>query len=173
MKYSTDKNIENVDNTISQRTGVGQNELVQGWQSMLSHLLDQIAPYMKSSAVVTFQNIVPEERETFEKISNLLEMPDGACGVFLSPSVRNQMMYVNQGLSIPSEALAETDKGVLLFSRCESRNIIINTLLANPPYSASVDVYQDGGLLAGYVYDSIDDCLSSLSDIVFTHLGNA
>jgi hypothetical protein len=49
-------------------------------------------------------------------------------------------------------------------------NLIINALLAKPPYTPAIDVYDDGQLLAGYVYNTIDECIGDLTKVLQIHL---
>ena len=49
-------------------------------------------------------------------------------------------------------------------------SVVVNALLAKPPFTPAVDVYDDGQLLAGYVYYTIEECIGGLSDIFRTHL---
>jgi hypothetical protein len=72
---------------------------------------------------------------------------------------------------VPEAELQPKDDGVLLFSRPSSHAIIINSLLAHSPYAPAIDVYDQGSLLAGYVFKSIDECLDSISHIIDTYLG--
>ena len=166
-----DQNSASADATISERVGFGSNALVQGWQEMLGRLLKQLSPYLKRSRIITFAHLTDPEKQCFESIVSKVHLPSCACGVFISPSARNQMMYTNRGLEIPEEAQTAADDGVILFSNPDAGDTIINVLLAHPPYSAAVDVYHQGALLGGYVYTSIDDCLSSLDEVVQTYLG--
>ena len=161
-----------VDATISKRAGFGSNALVRGWQAMLAQLLSQLKPYLKPARIITFAQLTPIETALFERIESTTQLPASACGVFISPSVRNQIFYTNRGRTIPDEGSTPPDDGVVLFCNPDCGDPIINVLLAHPPYAAAVDVYHQGGLLAGYVYDTIDDCLSSLSDVVHTYLEN-
>jgi hypothetical protein len=159
-----------IDQTISQRTGFGPNDVVRGWQSMLGNLLEQLTPYLQQSRIVTFRHLNPAEKKIFERISEHVKVHETACGVYLSPSARNQMLYTNQGFRIPEAALLPKDDGVLLFSRLSSHTIILNVLLAHPPYAPAIDVYSHGALQAGYVYESIDDCLKSITQVIATYL---
>jgi hypothetical protein len=160
-----------MDDTISNRVGVGANALVGGWQAMLASLLNQLKPYLKMSRIITFAQLTVEEKAVFEGLYPKIHLPECVSGVYISPSARNQMMYTNHGRKIPEEAIASPDNGVLLFCNPESDDTLVNALLAHPPYTASVDVYHRGGLLAGYVYNTIDDCIAALGDVVRTHLG--
>lgn len=169
--FQENKNVL-IGETISQRTGAGPSDMVKGWQSMLRNLLEQLSSYLKPSQIVTFKQLNPAEQQIFGQITQSVKVPASVCGLYLSPSVRNQILYTNQGLKIPHEANRFTDDGVLLFSRPSSYNTLINVFLAHPPYTAAIDVYDQGALLAGYVYDSIDDCLASITQVLSTHLGS-
>ena len=104
----------------------------------------------------------------FQRITENVKFTAPACGVYLSPSVRNQLMYTNRGEKIPDEALVPTDDGVLLFSRKDSHETIVNALLAHAPHAAAADVYDNGRLVAGFVYNTIDECLGDLGKVVDT-----
>jgi hypothetical protein len=49
-------------------------------------------------------------------------------------------------------------------------NVVVNTLLAKPPFTPAIDVYDNGQLLAGYVYNTIDECIGDLTKVMQTHL---
>lgn len=171
MMNNSDSKNEIIGRTISQRTGYGPSNIVKGWQSILENLLNQLSPYLQPSRIVTFRDLSPSEMQMFEQITQRVEVPDSSCGVYLSPGARNRMLYTNQGHKIPDSARNPTDDGVLLFTRPATRSIILNVLLAHSPYTPAIDVYDRGTLLAGYVYDSIDDCLNSITDVIGTYLG--
>ncbi len=173
MKNDPHHHLKNqqIDQTISDRAGLGPNEMIKGWQSILIRLLNQLGSHLQPSRIVSFRTLTADEQQMFERIIDQVCIDSDACGVYLSPSVRNQMMYTNRGKEIPDEAKTPTDDGVLLFSRLSSHDTIINALLAHPPHAAAVDVYQDGALIAGYVFNDIDDCLAGIADVVTTYLG--
>ncbi|MFO8085967.1 MAG: hypothetical protein R6U27_16790 [Desulfobacterales bacterium] len=162
-----------IEKTISQRTGCGPNERVKAWQSMLGKLLEQLSSYLQPSRIVTFRHLSPAEKQIFQKIVEKVELPKNVCGIYLSPSVRNQILYTNQGLEISDDAAMPKDDGVLLFSRPASHITIINVLLAYSPYTPAIDVYDHDALLAGYVYNSIDDCMSAISEVTRTYFGKS
>ena len=79
-------------------------------------------------------------------------------------------MYTNQGLDIPAGETVPRDDGVLLFSRTTSNETIVNGLFAHQPFAPAVDVYDQGALLAGCVYENIGECLADLNAVIQTHL---
>jgi hypothetical protein len=161
---------ESMGQTIVRRSGVGPNDLIAGWQSVLSRMLDQMQPFMQPARIITFQRMQSYEQGVFQQINQQVTMSEQAWGIYLPPSVRNQLMYTNQGLDIPAGEAAPRDDGVLLFSQPTSHDTIVNGLLAHQPFAPAVDVYEKGALLAGYVYDNIDACLADLTAVIQTHL---
>ena len=47
--------------------------------------------------------------------------------------------------------------------------IVLNSLFAMPPYAAGIDVYEEGRLLAGYSYRTIDECRDNLPGVIRTY----
>ncbi len=160
--------LAHIDQTISDRTGVGPNEMIRGWQSLLQNLLEQLGPHLRPSHIVTFHTLTQDEQHVFQRITENVRFSATACGVYLSPSVRNQLMYTNRGEEIPDEALVAPDDGVLLFTRKDTHETIVNALLAHAPHAAAVDVYENGRLVAGFVYNTIDECILDLGKVVDT-----
>ena len=168
-KYSPENMF--IDQTISQRTGFGPNEMVAGWQSMLEGLLAQMRKFLQPGRIITFRNLTEEEQKVFHQVIEQITLKPDVCGVYLSHHARNQMFYTNRGLNIPDTARIATDRGVLLFNNAADHHTIVNGLLALPPHTPAIDVYSRGALLAGYVYGSVDDLLSAAGEVVATHLG--
>ncbi len=135
---------------------------------MLVNLFHQLGPHLQPSKIVTFHGLNGKEQDMFVRIRQEVSFTSQACGVYLPPSVRNQLMYTNRGVEIPGEARVSTDDGVLLFSDISPHKTIVNTLLAHAPHAAATDVYQDGALIAGFVYNSTDECLSDIGQVVDT-----
>ena len=159
---------------IHQRAGAGENELVAGWQKMLSDLLEKMAPYMIAGRLVTFNTLLPEEKPFFELLHQSVAVPGHAMALFISPSVRHQMMFGNRkmGGSVAAAGNSESppDAGILLASRADDRQTIVNVLFAYPPHTPAIDVYDRGRLIAGYSYAAIPECREEISFVLKTHL---
>ena len=161
---------EFVASTVGKRVGAGPNAMVSGWQAMLTDLLTRMRPYLQPGRMVTFRDLRATEKNTFEHLLQSISIPAAAVGLYLPPSVRNQIMYTNRGEQIPDEAQRRVDDGAALFCRHEEAEPLVNVLLARPPHTASIDVYCGGALLAGYTYRSVSECIAHLQKVVTTHL---
>ena len=175
VKQSRSSENKRIAKIIENRTPAGPSELVRGWHNLLADILKKTAPFMKSGHLVTFQKLRAEEKWFFENIHRTLEIPSDVGSIYIPPSVRHQMMYHrpdDQSISIPDHYSSENppDMGVLLACRSNNLRTVVNALLAKPPFAPAVDVYDAGQLLAGYVYDNVDECIAEFSNILRNHL---
>ena len=159
---------------IESRSPAGRNDSVKGWHNMLKNLLSQMNPHLAEGRLITFQTMKTRESAIFEKLHREVSIPPTACAVYMPPSIRFRMLYERpQGepKRIPEhDPDNPPDEGIVLGCRKKDLNVVLNALLAKPPFTPAVDVYDDGRLLAGYVYHTIEECIGGLSDIFRTHL---
>lgn len=174
MPDKNDDTGRRVADTIHGRVGAGASDLVAGWQRMLADLLEKTAPYLSPGRLVTFHKLLPEEKTFFEALHRATTLPAGATALFISPSVRHQMM---QGHPAGAEAGVARrsssnppDAGILLACREGDTTTIVNVLFAHPPHTPAIDVYESGRLVAGYSYASMAACRGELSAVLQRHL---
>ncbi len=133
-----------------------------------------MAPYLQEGHLVTFRQLKEPERLFFEKRLQHVKVPVAAQALYLPPSVRHQMLYqrpAGEPQPVPEYSPDHPpDKGIVLACRNSDYNVVINALLAKPPFAPAIDVYDDGRLLAGYVYQTIDECIAYLSEVLHIHL---
>lgn len=153
--------------TIEQRVGSGHSEIVAGWQFVLQDMLNRMQPFLKPASIVTFQQILAEEKVFFERLFDEVPVPTVAHAFYLPPSVRHQMLG---GQSGDSDDIGVSDAGVVVASRVDNHDVIVNALFAMGACTPAVDVYEKGQLVAGYQYLSIDACRSELGTVLGRHL---
>jgi len=161
---------------IDKRVGAGENDLVAGWQQMLAELLEKMAPHLTAGRLVTFHTLTPEEKTFFEALYPEVDVPANATALFISPSVRQQMMGgppANETEPTGQRPEDAPDAGILLACRRNDFQTIVNVLFAHPPHTPAVDVYDRGRLIAGYSYATIPDCRREISAILERHLAPA
>lgn len=174
MKPSENTPNSRIAAVIESRSPVGQNDSVQGWHNLLKDLLKRMAPYLREGYLVTFRTLQDQEKILFEELHRKLKVPPSVYALYLPPSVRYQMLYHRpEGVSQPlpdHSSENPPDEGIVLACRIADIDIIINALLAKPPFTPAIDVYDDGQLLAGYVYNTVDECIRDLTKVLQTHL---
>jgi hypothetical protein len=173
MAPSSKTENERIADEIQNRSPAGPSDIVRGWQNLLGDLLVKTAPYMQPGRLVTFQKLRDDEKRMFEKLHRIISIPGGVSSIYLPPSVRYGMMYQRpdgETQPLPDHSPDRPpDMGVLLACRKEHLGLIVNGLLARPPFAPAVDVYDDGRLLAGYVYHSIEECIAEFSSVLGNH----
>lgn len=166
VNRTTDENQKMVQ-TVEQRAGAGHSEIVAGWQSILQDMLLRMQPFLKTGSIVTFQQLLPHEKVFFKRLSDDVPVPAVVQAFYLPPSVRHQMMGGQAGAN---KQLGLSDAGVLVASRVDNYDVIVNALFALAGCTPAVDVYERGHLLAGYQYASIDACRFELGIVLKRHL---
>jgi len=152
---------------VEERAGVGKTEIVSGWQAMLSDLLSRMKPFVKPAVMVTFQHLTTSEINFFERLHHEVRIPQSAAAIYLPPSVRAQMLGEKQ---VISDASGPPDAGVAVASRHGEYDVIVNALFAFHPFTPAIDVYDRGQLIAGYQFETVDACISELSNVLDRHL---
>lgn len=152
---------------IEQRAGTGPSEIVAGWQLMLKEMLIRMQPFLKPGSIVTFQQLLPNEKVFFSRLVEEVPVPEAAQAFYLPPSVRHQMLGGRAG---DGDDIGLSDAGVLVASRADNYDVIVNALFAQASCTPAVDVYDQGQLVAGYQYLSIDACRSELGLLLKRHL---
>ncbi|MFP4031539.1 MAG: hypothetical protein ACLFTV_08260, partial [Desulfococcaceae bacterium] len=82
-----------VSQTMEHRTRPGHEAVVAGWQQFLARMLEQMAPYLRSGHLVTFQQMQDDEKALFEALHGNIEIPETVQAIFIPRSVLNDMMY--------------------------------------------------------------------------------
>jgi hypothetical protein len=165
---------ERISDEIENRSPAGPSDMVRGWQNLLRNFLTKATPFLKPGQMVTFREIRADEKTMFAELHRKIVVPPGVSSIYLPPSVRYQMMY-NRPDSRPHPLPDHSpehppDMGVLLACQNAHLDVIVNGLLAKPPCAPAVDVYDDGRLLAGYVYHTVGELIAEFSNVLRSHL---
>ena len=141
---------------------------------MLQRFLTTLEPYLKEGYLVTFRHLKEQEKVVFENLHQNITVPNSTAAIYMPPSVRHQMMYdrpKGEAQPIPEHSPDHPpDKGIVLAGCKGDFGVIVNALLAKPPFTPAIDVYENGQLLAGYTYDTIEECIGELSKVLRIHL---
>ena len=159
---------------IENRSPAGRNDSVKGWHNLLKGLFTQMSPHLRGGHLVTFRTLEARESVFFERLLPKVKVPHSVGAIYLPPSVRFQMMY-RRPEGEPQPLIEHSpenspDEGIVLAARRTDFNVVVNALLAKPPFAPAIDVYNDGQLLAGYVYNTIDECIEDLTKVLEIHL---
>ena len=153
----------------------GADPSVAGWQCFLEEMLLKLERFFRPGQMITFQDLLEEEQKLYGRLRKEVPLAQGACAVFLPPSVLKTMTggsergqtSTNAGFA----AISGGDAGIVLAAKIgDDCRIIVNSLLAFPPYAPGIDVYEEGRLLAGYAYNTVDECIAEMGQVLRTYL---
>ncbi|WP_373498454.1 hypothetical protein [Desulfococcus sp.] len=145
--------------------------IMSGWQNYLADMLTRMDEYLRPGSLVTFERMQSEERRFFESLHTRVVVPDAAAAIFMPPSVIRQMKAAHPNATGGEAFRKFTDAGIVLASRKGGYRVILNAVFALAPFAPAIDIYEDGGLLAGYMYKSIDECIRDLTTVMGIYLG--
>jgi hypothetical protein len=174
MKPSRNSSGSTIADIIENRSPAGPNDSIQGWHNLLKKILLKMAPYLRINQLVTFRRMTDQEGSFFERLRREITVPPSVTSIYMPPSVLYQMLYnrpAGEPQPIPEHSQDHPpDEGIVLACRKNDFDVVINALLAKPPFTPAIDVYDDGQLLAGYIYNTIDECVGDLTKVLQTHL---
>ena len=176
MKPSSNSPGSTIADIIENRSPAGPNDSVHGWHNLLKKIIFKMAPYLREGHLVTFRTMTDREVALFERLRREITIPPPVTSIYMPPSVLYQMLYnrpAGEPQPIPEHSQDNPpDEGIILASRKNDFNVVINALLAKPPFTPAIDVYDDGQLLAGYTYNTIDECVGDLTNVLQIHLSS-
>jgi hypothetical protein len=155
---------------VESRVGIGHSDMVSGWHTLLDNLFKQMGPYLQKGRLITFKTLQENEKRFFERLYHQTVLPENAVGFYLPPSVRRQMMGEDAGAVSAGD---ESDAGAVVASLTDNHDVIVNALFALAPYTPAVDVYEQGKMIAGYQFSTIDECRADLQRIIQRHLSKS
>jgi hypothetical protein len=170
-----EEKIEHARSKKEARIRSGAEPTVAGWQCFLEEMLVRLERFFVPGNMITFQNLQEEEQRLFERLRKEIPLFEGTCAVFLPPSVLKAMTGGNSRpetvTSAGFAAISGGDAGIVLAVRCAGNyRVIANSLLAFPPYAPGIDIYEEGRLLAGYAYNTVDECIGEMAQVFRTYL---
>lgn len=155
---------------IEERTMPGSEKIISGWQNYLGDMLTRMDVYLAPGRLVTFQHMLSEERRFFETLHASVAVPDTVGAIYLPHSVIRDMMAAHPDAEAHNLPRKSSDTGIVLAARKRDFNIIMNAVFALPPFVPAIDVYENGRLLAGYIYHTIEECIQDLARVMRTYL---
>ena len=170
-----DDRIQHARSKREARVRGGADPTVAGWQCFLEEMFLKLEPFLRPGQIITFQDLQEPEQEMFGQLRRQVPLKPEAVAVFLPPSVLKTMTGNSGGgettTSAGFAAISGGDAGIVLAARIgDDYRIVINSLLAFPPYAPGIDVYEEGNLLAGYGYNTVDECIGEMAQVIRTYL---
>jgi hypothetical protein len=145
----------------------GRDPLYAHWQATLEIVLLACEKALRPGQLVPIAIDGDREWEFYQDVLEKLDLPPEVCALLITPSgVR--AMPIPQGLELDSRALPERDSFSMIISGCLDHTTVMQVSLPGV-MSVGIDVFEHGAQLAGYTYNTIEECLSDLTRVIWIY----
>jgi len=163
---SIQESAEEIFEKAEAREKAGQDPFYSDWQATLEVMLLACEKALRPGRLVPIAIDGDREWEFYQDVLEKLDLPPDVCAVLLTPSAAS-------ALPIPHDPKTDTvippgrDAFSMLISDCRDHTTVMQVSLPGL-MSVGIDVFEHGSQLAGYTYNTIEECLSDLTRVVLT-----
>jgi len=164
---SIQESAEEIFEKAEAREKAGQDPLYAHWQATLEVMLLACEKALRPGQLVPIAIDGDREWEFYQDVLEKLDLPPDVCAVLLTPSAAS-------ALPIPHDPKTDTvippgrDAFSMLISDCRDHTIVMQVSLPGL-MSVGIDVFEHGSQLAGYTYNTIEECLSDLTRVIWIY----
>ncbi|MCP4755873.1 MAG: hypothetical protein GY866_33850 [Proteobacteria bacterium] len=151
------------------RKNSGKSDIIVDWQAALETYFVLVRKHLVDSPgkLLPVQIDDQKEWEFYLDVQTKLDLPPDTHAVLITPSASNSMFSaLNQEFDAEFETPSNADSYSLLISDCRDYDTIMQVSLPGPE-SVGIDVYDNGSHLADYSYDTLEECLAEMSNVVW------
>ena len=145
----------------------GQDPLLAHWQASLEILLLACEESLRPGRLLPIGIDGEKEWDFYLDVLEKLDLPPEICALLITPSAA-RAMPIPQGLELDSRALPESDSFSMIISGCRDHKTIMQVSLPGV-MSVGIDVFEHGSQLASYNYNTIEECLTDLTRVIWIY----
>ena len=168
---SIEKSIEAIFEKTEAREKARSNFFEVGWQYTLEIMLLTMEKHLRKhpGQLLPMQIISQEEWEFYLDVQKKLDLPPNTSAVMVTPGAFKEMALlkppkIKKSTITPGERNAYS----LIISGCRDHRIIMGVSLPGVDY-VEIHVFEDRKHLADYTYNTIEECLNSLTKVIWIH----
>ncbi len=147
----------------------GRNPGIAHWHGALEATMVSFAPHLHPGRLVPVHPLEKSESAVFEDVYASLDLspviqaafvPTAMGGVLTPPAAVDSLRRIHKD-----------NKAIMLLCRRPGRNPrILCAEISKDAWKPGIDLFEAGGLLGNYEFDSSDDCIRELPKLIRTHL---
>ncbi len=149
---------------IETRIEAGRNPQLARWHGTLETFFEDVAADLVPGELVTLEDMSPEEETPFNRLLMVLDLPPFVWAVYL-PSRLARTITPPPGERPPKPLSGNVCK-VLTTWEGDCIRILVSEMTEG---RSVINVFEDGSLLASHNYQSMEECLSDISKIIWIH----
>ncbi len=145
----------------------GQGPFLAHWQASLEMILLACEESLRPGRLLPIGVDGEKEWDFYLDVLEKLDLPPEICALLITPSAA-RAMPIPQGLELDSRALPKSDSFSMIISGCRDRKTIMQVSLPGV-MSVGIDVFEHGAQLASYNYNTIEECLTDLTRVIWIY----
>ena len=145
----------------------GQDPFLAHWQASLEIVLLACEEALRPGRLLPIGVDGEKEWDFYLDVLEKLDLPPEICALLITPSAA-RAMPIPQGLELDSRALPESDSFSMIISDCRDHKAIMQVSLPGV-MSVGIDVFEHGAQLASYNYNTIEECLTDLTRVIWIY----
>jgi hypothetical protein len=164
---SIQKSVDEIFEKAEAREEAGKDPFYCDWQASLEVMLLACEKALRPGQLVPIATDGDREWEFYQDILEKLDLPHDVCAVLLTPSAAS-------ALPIPHDPKTDTvvppgrDAFSMIISGCRDHTTVMQVSLPGL-MSVGIDVFEHGSQLAAYTYNTIEECLSDLTRVIWIY----
>jgi hypothetical protein len=148
------------------REEAGQHSFEARWQASLEMVLLMAEESLRLGRLLPTRIDGQEEWEFYQEVLKELDLPPKLCAVLITPSAVKAIPITEvQQTGMDGVELSERDSFSIIISDCTDHKAVMQVSLPGLE-SVGIDVFEHGRQLANYTYNTMEECLSDLTDRV-------
>jgi len=164
---SIQESVEEIYEKAEAREKAGQDPFYAHWQASLEIVLLACEKSLRPGQLLPMAIDGEREWEFYQDVLEKLDLPPELCAVLITPSA-SRAMPIPQDLEMEALALPERDSFSMIISGCRDHTTVMQVSLPGV-MSVGIDVFEHGSQLAGYTYNTIEECLLDLTRVIWIY----
>jgi hypothetical protein len=164
---SIQKSVDEIYQKAEAREKAGKDPFYCDWQASLEVLLLACEKALRPGQLVPIAIDGEREWEFYQDVLEKLDLPPEVCALLITPSAAS-------AIPIPQETKTDTlaqpgrESFSMIISDCRDHTTVMQVCLPGL-MSVGIDVFDHGSQLAGYTYNTIEECLSDLTRVIWIY----
>ncbi|MBN1277364.1 MAG: hypothetical protein JXA35_07705 [Deltaproteobacteria bacterium] len=151
------------------REKAGGDQFVAGWQAVLELMLLVMEKHLLENPgqLLPMQISKDDEWEFYLDVMEKIDLPPDTGAVLVTPGAFKEMSLF-ETMEFEDSKLARWNRNAysIILSNLSDRTLILQASLPGIEF-AGIDIFKDGKHLADYMYNTVEECLEELSEVIW------
>ena len=166
---SIQKSVKAIFKKAEDREKAGGDHFVTGWQATLELMLLMMEKHFLENPgqLLPMQISGDDEWEFYLDVIKKIDLPPDTGAVLVTPGAFKEMRLF-ETLELDENELARWNRNAysLILSNLRDHTLILQASLPGIEF-AGIDIFKDGKHFADYMYNTVEECLNELSNVIW------